>query len=121
MAEQDYKNSDTPEQVEYNLSSFKIGWIAELIRQADIHYLQGRINNAFECWNCIYGQISNRIKEGEDKRCKGIEKNCRISLNKLNSKAEKSFYYGRYKRFLQILLKTYGFDMKIKESEEHLV
>ncbi len=121
MDPQDYKNSETPEQVEYNLSAFKIGWIAELIRQADIQYLQGKVNKAFESWNCIYGQISNRIEEEEDKRCKNIERNCRISLNKSNSNSERAFYYSRYKRFLQILLKKYGFDMRIKESEEHLV
>ena len=118
--EQDYKTLETPEQVEYNLSSFKIKWIAQLIQQADIFYLKGRVDKAFERWKCVYGQINNRIEEEESKRCKNIERKFRKSLQN-PKKIMKDFYYERYNKMLQSLLKKYGFDMREKETKEHLV
>lgn len=118
--EQDFKNSEIPEQVEYNLSSFKIRWIAELIQQADMWYLKGRIDKSFECWKCVYGQINNRIEDDENKKCKIMEGKFRKNLNK-REKVMQSYYYERYAKILQSLLKKYGFDMREKESSEHLV
>ena len=120
MNKQDYNSSETPEQVEYNLSSFKIGWIAQLIQQADIHYLRGRTDKAFERWKCVYGQISNRIDEDENKKCKNVEGKFRKSLRNQN-KVMCDYYYEKYQRFLQTLLKKYGFDMKMQEGKDHLV
>jgi len=116
----DYQTSEMPEQVEYNLSSFKIGWIAQLIQQADMYYLMGRTDKAFERWKCVYGQISNRIEEDEDKKCKKLESKFRKNLKNTN-KVMQCYYYEKYNGFLQLLLKKYGFDMRIQEGREHLV
>ena len=125
MQEENQKTSETPEQVEYNLSSFKIGWIAQLIQQADICYLKGNTIKAFYCWKCIHGQIDNRIDEEEDKTCISLDNkfhNCKKKYpNYRDCKNAQNYYYGKYKKSLQKLLKKYGFDMKEKESNEYLV
>lgn len=118
-------NEEEPEKVEYNLSAFKIGWIAELIRRADIQYLAGHIDHAFESWKCIYGQISSRLSEEEKKQFKKKEKEYRMidrnTLDKRKMNSFRAYHYEKYYSGLQKMLKKYGFDIKEKESEEYLV
>ncbi len=111
MTEQDIN------QVEYNLSSVKIQWIGELIKRADVSFIQGYVTKAFEYWNLVYGHICSRLTVPENNFCKIIEERFRFG-----TKHDKKYdYYKKYSYFLQRMLKKYGFDMKEKEDQGWLV
>lgn len=113
------------EQVEYNLSGFKIGWIAELIRSADMQYLKGSVDHAFESWKCIYGHISSRLTKVEQNGFKKREAKFRsVWKNHANPKSInplKAYHYEMYHGDLQKMLKKYGFDIRERVNDEHLV
>ncbi len=117
-------SNEKVEQVEYNLSSFKIMHIAELIRTADTFYLVGATSKAFFRWQCIFFHIKSRLNPKEINCSNRIRINFHrfhenVSLKKM--KSMKNYYYEEYECHLQNMLKKYGFDMKEKESQEHLV
>jgi len=117
-------SKDSVEQVEYNLSAFKIGHIADLLKRSDILELSGNVNSAFRNYKCIYRHIKSRLNSEERKKefrlRYGFLKN-RLNITKKEKLIFLGMYYDKYTSFIQDMLKKYGFDMKPKSSKEHLV
>lgn len=115
---------DTVEQVEYNLSSFKIVHIANLMEKSDRLELGGFIVPAFRSYVCVYRHIRSRLTPSE----KSLAMSLRLLFLKKRfdvSKEDMGFiqgeYYEKFVNHIQSMLKKYGFDMKQKSKKDHLV
>ncbi len=115
---------DKVEQVEYNLSSFKIVHIASLMENADKLELNGFIVNAFRNYVCIYRHIRSRFTNPERTlaiKLRNLFFARRINLSKEAINHIQGENYEKFANHIQDMLKKYGFDMKQKSKNDHLV
>lgn len=120
----DNSSEEEISQVQYNLSSFKIMHIADLIRNADFYYLKGLVTKAFFNWKCVFLHIRSRLNKKEiaySQKIRYLFYKNRGNLDLLKKKAFLSFYYEKYENHLQNMLKKYGYDMKEKEITDYAV
>ena len=112
------------EQVEYNLSDFKIKHIANLMERADRLELSGHIVSAFRHYVCVYRHIKSRFTTLELTRAMKIRNlffKKRLQTKKEIMKLIQGRYYENFTDHIQNMLKKYGFDMKQKTKNDHLV
>lgn len=112
------------EKVEYNLSGFKIGWIAQLIEHGDRLFLRGHPDKKLDCWKLIYNHIRSRLAKEERIYCHKTfleYDNIKYSPQSSSTKRQKARILDKYENALQFFLKKYGFDMKEREDQGYLV
>lgn len=113
-------DSNSVQQVDYNLSAMKTFQIGKLLATADEYFTHGFLEKAFFQYKCIWIHIAARLTDDQFNKCKKLEKGLIESLKLLDYSRKKlylSYYYEKYTLHIQRMLKTYGFDIRDKEEK----
>lgn len=120
---------DERDQTSWNLSEWKINLIGQLLTRATTEYLQQRSDKAFETWKQIALLIDNRLEPKEQEDLKLLEKKVKekgmLSSPKTTKMGDVLIYTPLfnslvmdYARFVNVLLKRVGMDIKTRDSGE---